>query len=63
MQKGVAQSAVVLLLLSEGIFHAHRQFVWDHEVKYGIENCEKAPDGAQTTQLPRHQMPVFNHKL
>ena len=37
MQHGVQNAAVVVLLLTPGIFHAERHFVWKTEIKYALE--------------------------
>ena len=39
MQLGVRNAAVVILLLTPGIFHAERHFVWKTEIKYALEEC------------------------
>lgn len=41
MQIGVRNAAVVVLLLSPGIFHKERKFVYNTEIKYALEECHK----------------------
>jgi hypothetical protein len=41
MQRGVQNAAVVMLLLTPGIFHVDRHFVWNTEIKYALEVCHK----------------------
>jgi len=41
MQRGVQNAAVVILLLTPGIFHTERHFVWETEIKYALEECHK----------------------
>jgi WD40 repeat protein len=41
MQLGVQNAAVVVLLLTPGIFHIERHFVWKTEIKYALEECHK----------------------
>ena len=41
MQQGVQHAAVIVLLLSPGVFHVRRHFVWNIELKYALETCRK----------------------
>jgi hypothetical protein len=41
MQQGVQKAAVIILLLSPGVFHVERHFVWETELKYALEECRK----------------------
>jgi hypothetical protein len=41
MQLGIKQSEMILVILSEGIFHQDRIHVTHTELKYAIETCEK----------------------
>jgi len=50
MQRGVQNAAVVILLLTPGIFHTERHFVWKTEIKYALEECHKP---LMVLKLPR----------
>ena len=41
MQKGVRESEVLLLLMTDGIFHHNRYWVTNTEVSYGVKKCDK----------------------
>ena len=41
MQLGIQNAAVVILLLTPGVFHSERHFVWNTEIKYALEECHK----------------------
>ena len=41
MQRGIKKAAVVILLLTPGVFHSNRHFVWKTEIKHALEVCHK----------------------
>ena len=41
MQLGIQNAAVVILLLTPGVFHSERHFVWNTEIKHALEECHK----------------------
>eukprot|EP00946_MAST-07B_sp_MAST-7B-sp1_P002282 g2282.t1 len=41
MQEGIRKSAVVIILLSKGVFHENRHYVWDKEINYAITRQNK----------------------